>query len=243
MSLHKENSSTEIFHRKEISQSIKQGFFDIFPLCLSVLPWGLLAGSMAIQTGLTFWQSVGMSAILFAGAAQLVTLGLIVAKANFISILITIFFLTAQHLLYSLTFRDRVKGLPLKDRLSIGFLLTDELFAVGSNEKCKFRYNKYYLISAGLTFYIFWNIFSLIGIYIAKSIPNLDQYHLDFSIVATFIAIIVPLIKNYIYVIGVIISITLAIIFHHYQINGSVVLAGIIGMIVCGCIESYLKNE
>ena len=51
--------------------SFVRGAIEMLPLCVSVIPWGILAGSMAIQAGLTFWQSVGMSAIVFAGAAQL----------------------------------------------------------------------------------------------------------------------------------------------------------------------------
>lgn len=232
---------TYLLKEENIAKPIKQGVIDMLPLCISVLPWGLLAGSMAIQTGLDFWQSVGMSAILFAGAAQLVTLGMLTTSASMISIIITIFFITAQHLLYGLTFRDRVKEYSLKDRLSIGFLLTDELFAVGSNEKNSLKNNKIYLISAGLTFYISWNIFSIIGIYIAKSIPNLENYYLDFSIVATFIAIIVPLIKNKIYLIGTIISVFLSVFLSSMNINGAIVISGLTGMIICGILEGIKK--
>ncbi len=47
------------------------GALKITPLCIAVLPWGLLAGSMAIQAGLSPAQAIGMSAFVFAGAAQL----------------------------------------------------------------------------------------------------------------------------------------------------------------------------
>jgi predicted branched-subunit amino acid permease len=48
----------------------------------------------------------------------------------------------------------------------------------------------------GLTFYIAWNLFTLAGIVLGKSIPGLDQLGLDFSIVATFIALITPVVRN-----------------------------------------------
>lgn len=221
---------------------LRQGFLDSLPLCVAVFPWGLLAGSMAVHTGLDFWQSMGMSAIIFAGAAQLVTLGLIASNASILSIMITIFFITAQHLLYGLTFRERVRQFSLRSRMMIGFLLTDELFAVASHEKCKYKTNKYYLASVGFTFYLFWNVFNLIGIMIAKNIPHLAQYHLDFSIVATFIAIIVPLIKNVIYLLGVVISIVLSVLLHHYHVQGAVVIAGLLAMLCCGFLEGRNKK-
>ena len=40
----------------------------ILPLCVAVLPWGLLAGSMAIQAGLTTAQAVAMSALVLVDA-------------------------------------------------------------------------------------------------------------------------------------------------------------------------------
>lgn len=67
------------------------GAIKITPLCLAVLPWGLLAGSMAIQAGLSPLQAIGMSAFVFAGAAQLVSLGMIMAGAPLVSIVISVF--------------------------------------------------------------------------------------------------------------------------------------------------------
>ncbi len=93
----------------EQTQAGRKGFMagviEMLPLCVSVLPWGILAGSMAVQSGLSFWQSVGMSAIVYAGAAQLVTLGLLVSGANILTIIISVFFITSQHLIYGLSLR------------------------------------------------------------------------------------------------------------------------------------------
>ena len=83
----------------------------MLPLCISVIPWGILAGSMAIQAGLSFWQSIGMSAIIFAGAAQLVTLGLTMAGASLFTIVVSVFFITSQHFIYGMTLREFVLSL------------------------------------------------------------------------------------------------------------------------------------
>ena len=73
------------------SQDFMQGALDILPLSIAVLPWGILAGSVAIDTGLTIPQAVAMSAVVFAGAAQLVSLGMWSADATAITIAITVF--------------------------------------------------------------------------------------------------------------------------------------------------------
>ena len=96
------------------SQDFMQGALDILPLSIAVLPWGILAGSVAIDAGLTIPQAVAMSAVVFAGAAQLVSLGMWSADATAITIAITVFFLTSQHFIYALTLRKDIthKGKP-----------------------------------------------------------------------------------------------------------------------------------
>lgn len=53
-----------------------QGVVAMIPLSVAVIPWGLLAGSYAIDSGLSPIESQALSAILFAGSAQLVVTGM-----------------------------------------------------------------------------------------------------------------------------------------------------------------------
>ncbi len=219
------------------------GSIEMLPLCLSVIPWGLLAGSMAIQSGLTLWQSIGMSAIIFAGAAQLVTLGLLLSGASVFTLLVSVFFITAQHFIYGLTLRSFIAHLNIRFRIPIGFLLTDELFALSIAKKNKKTLTPGYLIGAGLVFYLTWNIASLLGIFMATAIPDLDKYHLDFSIIATFITLIVPMINRLSVVAGVALSLLLSILLSYYHVEGAVIIAGLCGMLFSVIISRLLKEH
>lgn len=223
--------------------SFWRGAVEMLPLCISVIPWGILAGSMAIQAGLTFWQAVGMSAILFAGAAQLVTLGLIMAGTSLFTIVVSVFFITSQHFIYGLTLREFVSCLGLKLRLPIGFLLTDELFALSESKNKRAALTPAYLIGGGLTFYLSWNIFSLVGIAMASAVPNLDKYHLDYSIVATFIMLVVPMVKNISTLAGVAVSLVLSMVLSYCHFDSAIVLAGLSGMFVSAWVSGILKEQ
>lgn len=59
-----------------------RGAAAIMPLSLATAPWGLLAGSMAIEANLTPLQGQGLSSIVFAGAAQLVAIGMLKGGAG-----------------------------------------------------------------------------------------------------------------------------------------------------------------
>ena len=221
------------------SQRFWQGALHILPLCLAVLPWGVLAGSMAVSQGFTPLQSIGLSVFVFAGAAQLVTISMVAAGSGFIAICLTILVITAQHLLYALIMREHVINLPLKQRLPIGFLLTDELFALSVGKK---NYNFAYLIGAGLCFYLAWIGFTVVGVLLAASVPNLADYHLDFSIVATFIAIVVPMIKRISTLVGVLVSLTLSLLLSSLAVSGAIVLAGLLGML-CAVTVARWRGE
>ncbi len=204
------------------------GAAHILPLCLAVLPWGVLAGSMAVSHGFSPLQSIGLSVFVFAGAAQLVTISMVAAGSGFIAICLTILIITAQHLLYALILREHVSSLPLKKRLPVAFLLTDELFALSVGKR---SYDFAYLMGAGLCFYLAWVGFTVVGVLLAASVPNLADYHLDFSIVATFIAIVVPMIKRISSLVGVIVSLLLSLVLSSLAVSGAIVIAGLVGML------------
>ena len=226
---------------RQIMRAFGLGALHVLPLCLAVIPWGILAGSMAVDAGLTFAQSVGMSAIIFAGAAQLVTLGLVFSGAGMLTIIVSVFFITAQHLLYGLTLRPYVAHLKWYQRITIGFLLTDELFAVSAQPKVKLT--PAYMIGAGLCFYLAWVAVSIVGIIMASQVSDLSRYHLDFSIVATLLAIVIPLIKTFSTLVGVIVSFCLSIVFNWLNIEGGVVIGGLTGMFIAVCVAKIRGEQ
>ncbi|WP_247712395.1 AzlC family ABC transporter permease [Morganella morganii] len=206
------------------------GALHITPLNLAVVPWAILAGSMAVDSGLTFAQSVAMSAMVFAGAAQLVTLGLLNSGAGVITIIVSVFFITSQHLLYGLTLRPHVCPFSPLQRAGIGFLLTDELFAVSVAGRQRLSFA--YLFGAGLSFYLVWVLVSILGIVLAHSISDLSQLRLDFSVVATLLAIVVPLIKSKSALAGALLSFVVTIMLTRAGIQGSAVIAGVSAMLL-----------
>ena len=205
------------------------GAIAILPLSLAVAPWGLLAGSMAIEANLTPLEGQGLSAIVFAGAAQLVAIGMLKGGANLFSIILTTLLLTSQHLLYGLSMRPVISDLPVRWRVGLGFLLTDEFFALTSQYD-KQQFNRWYALGVGLTFYVAWNLFTLAGIVLGQNIPHLDKLGLDFSIVATFVALIAPLVRNLPTVVCVAVSLFSSVLFSFWHWETALVLAGLLGM-------------
>ncbi|RQW64282.1 branched-chain amino acid ABC transporter permease [Vibrio viridaestus] len=213
----------------------------MFPLSVAVLPWGLLAGSFALDAGLNPFESQALSAILFAGSAQLVAIGMMKAGAGLVTMLVTILFITSRHFLYSISMRDKISPLPIRWRLLLGFLLTDELFAICGQQNDK-QFNSWYVLGAGLSFYLAWNLATLIGIVAGSLIPQLNQLGLEFAVAATFISIVIPNIKSLSVVAAVLTAIVLSVGLTVIQFGGSLIVASI-GAMLAGYVTEKLKGE
>ncbi|WP_443088482.1 AzlC family ABC transporter permease [Vibrio sp. LaRot3] len=219
-----------------------QGSVAMFPLSVAVIPWGLLAGSYAIESGLSVLESQALSAILFAGSAQLVAIGMIKTGVGLATMLLTVLFITSRHLLYSVSMRQAIAPLPLRWRLSLGFLLTDELFAVCGNTSPK-RLKPWYALGAGLSFYLFWNLATLVGIIAGSKIPALNQLGLEFAVAATFIAIVIPTVKNRPTLLAVIVALVLSVLLNLAQMEGALIIASVGAMLSGYLAEKYGQKQ
>lgn len=219
-----------------------QGMVAMIPLSIAVLPWGLLAGSFAIDIGLHPLEGQALSVILFAGSAQLVAMGMIKAGAGLTTMLLTTFFITSRHFLYSVSMRSKISPLPLRWRLSLGFLLTDELFAVCGHQTDK-QFNRWYALGAGLSFYLFWNLATFAGIVAGSYIPALNELGLEFAVAATFIAIVIPTIKNIPILVSVLGALVLSVGLTYWEIEGSLMFASVGGMLLGYLTEKYWGEQ
>ncbi len=219
-----------------------QGTIAIFPLSVAVIPWGILVGSFAMNIGMNPFEGQALSAILYAGSAQLVAVGMIKAGVGIGTMLLTTFFITSRHLLYSVSMRTKISTLSLKWRLILGFLLTDELFAVVGNTEPE-RFEPWYAFGAGFSFYLVWNFATLAGIVAGSHIPNLDQYGLEFAVAATFIALVVPNIKRIPVLVSVLVALVVSVLCAYYQIEGALMISSIIAMLSGYFCESLLGER
>lgn len=218
-----------------------QGTIAMIPLSVAVIPWGLLAGSYAIESGLSPLESQALSAILFAGSAQLVATGMIKAGVGLTTMLLTTLFITSRHFLYSVSMRDKIGKLPLRWRLALGYLLTDELFAICGNQSEQ-RFEPWYALGAGLSFYLCWNLATLIGIVAGSYIPALNELGLEFAVAATFIALVIPNIKNSPTLVAVLVALVLSVSLNLIQFEGALMIASIGGMLAGYLAETITRR-
>ena len=210
-----------------------RGVLDMLPLSLAVLPWGILFGSLAVQRGFSWLEAQLFSGIIFGGAVQIVTVELIADNSSLFTVLFTAFIISSRHFLYGLSLRERLSPQPLRWRLGLSFLLTDELFALSGHRRAYIgNLRLYYGLAAGGSFYLAWNFWTFIGIVAGASLPDLTDLGLDFAIAATFIALVVPGIKSLATLAAVVTAATASVFFTLWHFELGLICSALLAMIV-----------
>ena len=107
-----------------------QGARDMLPMLLGAMPFGIIFGSLAGAAGLSPGQTLGMSALVFAGSAQFIAVSLLAGGAGIAVVLLTTLVVNLRHALYSASLQPYVRHLPKRWRMPLAFWLTDEAYAV-----------------------------------------------------------------------------------------------------------------
>ena len=105
------------------SKDFRQGFVEMLPACVGLVPFGLVCGVGAAAAGANWLGSLGMSAIIFSGAAQIVAAQMLAADAPFAVIVLTTTVLGLRLLMYSAAIAPYLKPLPERWQRALAFLL------------------------------------------------------------------------------------------------------------------------
>jgi 4-azaleucine resistance transporter AzlC len=180
-------------------QEFLHGCRDIFPLIVGAIPFGIIFGTLSIGAGLSTWQTIGMSALVFAGSAQFIAVTLITGGVGAAVVLLTTFVVNLRHALYSAALQPFVRHLSNRWRVPLAFWLTDEAFAVIQHRYARddaSPYKHWFFLGAALTMYLSWQLATLAGIAFGQAVPDVASWGLDFAMIATFVGIAVPMMRT-----------------------------------------------
>lgn len=218
-----------------------QGLLDELPLQAGIIPFGMVYGILGMESGMTALQTFLLSSILFGGASQIVFTQLIASTTPAAILIPSIGAINARHLLYSTSMLQYLAHLPLKWRVILSYLLTDEAYAVSIRrftDRPANQHMHYHLLGSGLMLFMVWQLSTLAGIVLGKAIPA--EFELGFAIPLSFLAIVLPLLrKRAEYVAGGVAGIV-ALSCQALPWNSWLILAAICG-IIAGMATEYLN--
>ncbi len=169
-------------------------------LCLPLIP-GTIAmsaafGTIAAQKGLTLLEATLMSALLFAGASQLVamevwnnvwtfgtvtTLALVVATVNM------------RYILMGAALQPWFGSMPKGRVAGILFLLVDANWIIAMRYRAEGGSDAGMMLGAGLLMWMFWIAGTVPGYFVGDLVRNPQRFGLDLVLPIFFAAMLVPL--------------------------------------------------
>ncbi|WP_319477827.1 AzlC family ABC transporter permease [Marispirochaeta aestuarii] len=221
-----------------------KGARDTIPLLLGALPFGMIYGTLAVTAGLSRAAAIGMSALVFAGSAQFIAVGLIAAGTPVLIIIGTTLIVNLRHLLYSTTLLPHLKKLPLFWRMPLAFWLTDETFAVSVHRwmaEDPSPNKHWYQLGSSLAMYLNWQFWCFMGLVLGESLPRAAEWGLDVAMPVTFIGMTIPFVKNLPMLVCVLTASFCALIFNELPYKAGLMIACTLG-ILAGLISERLRR-
>ena len=165
------------------------------PVLFGFIPVGIAYAVLAMQSGFDGVQTILMSVFVFAGASQMMAVGMYAQGAGIIAMIVTTFILNLRHLIMSTCVMNKMKAAPRRMRLFAAFGVTDETFSIYTavNES---KSNVRFFLGVAAVTYFSWVGSSVLGVLANNVLPDIVSKSLGIALYALFIALLTPNVRR-----------------------------------------------
>ncbi len=216
-------------------QEFRAGALATVPLELGAIPFAILYGAVAVNNGLSGWATAAMSAFVFAGSAQLISVGMVASGVGVAMIVLTTFVVNLRHALYSATLAPHMRHLPQRWLAPLAFWLTDESFVIviaRYTQPDRSPLKHWYYFGSALTMYVNWQVWTWVGILAGKSIPNPQAWGLEFALPVSFIGMLIPSLRRRSLLLSALAAGAAAVVFAGLPNRLGLIAAALVGVVV-----------
>ncbi|WP_053361824.1 AzlC family ABC transporter permease [Bacillus sp. FJAT-27251] len=172
----------------------KKGLQGGISIAIGYMPVALTFGLIAKTTGLTLGETLMMSLLVFAGAAQYISLSLLAQGIGMVEIVLTTFIVNIRHFLMAASLNEKAEDDTPGKRMLYSFGITDETFSVAATQPGTVSTG--YMFGLTLISYSSWVVFSGVGFLIGAGLPKTLQESMSIALYAMFIGLLVPSMKK-----------------------------------------------
>jgi len=217
----------------------------ISPFLLGVVPFGLVYGVTAIDRGLDPALVAAMSAIVFAGAAQLAAVDLIAKGSPALVVVTTILVVNLRYPMYAASIAPHFRAFSARSRAICAYLMTDQAYAVALTE---YREREpgadrrlWYYVGGALTLWIAWQLATLTGILVGARVP--PGLSLEFAIPLTFLALLVPNVSDRWSAVAAAVGGVGTVLGTNLPYDVSLVAAALLGVVVATVLDGAVDTD
>ncbi|MEK7436127.1 MAG: AzlC family ABC transporter permease [Pseudomonadota bacterium] len=176
-------------------------FLAALKACLPVLPgvlaFGTISGVAMVAAGMPNYLAMLMSVLVYAGSSQLAALQLLTSGSPLAIAVLAALVINLRFSIYSLSIAPHLAAAGTRWRPLLAYLLSDNGYAMslrGYERHLGAEDKVWYYFGCCVAIWTTWQIGTLTGVLLGARIPA--DWHLEFSIVLTFLAIVAPTIRD-----------------------------------------------
>ena len=216
------------------TSSFWRGLRDGLPFLIIVVPFAMLFGVLATESGLSVFETMSFSVVVIAGAAQFTALQLLNDNAPAVVALLSALAVNMRMAMYSASITPHLGALPFWKRAIVAYFLVDQTYASSvldyerhpdQTPAQKFAY----FLGVMIPICPPWYAATLAGAWAGEVIST--DSGLDFALPIAFIAIIAPALRTPAHRIAATAAAVLALAFVWLPFNLGLIVGGIGGMI------------
>ena len=174
----------------------RSGFIDALPLWLGVVPFGFVYAAAGRRAGLSGWDIQLMSVLVYAGGAQFTVARLVAQGTPRHLLVVATALINLRHVLYGVSLAPYLRPVQAVLRAGTAFFIVDESYGLGLRAFAEGRGTARYLVGAGVSLYLAWNLGTALGIAFTAALPDPRNLGLDLVFPLTFAALLAPLLRQ-----------------------------------------------
>jgi len=214
------------------------------PALFGIGAWGMVVGVAMVKSGLSVWQALGMTLLVFAGSAQLASLPLIAAGAPVWVIFLTAVVVNLRFVIFSALLAPHFAQLTLRQRFLLGYGAGDMTTAMflqkypsEKPEAGKVSYLK------GLLYpnWAAWQVGSIAGVLLGSTVP--PEWGLGFAGTLAIVCITVPMVASRPALAGVVVAAAVSVLAYDMPYKLGLLVAVIVGMLTAMVVEEWLERR
>lgn len=223
---------------------VKRILTPALPVVMGYIPVGFAYGVLGVNAGISTFNTILMSLIVFAGSAQLMATGFFAQGLNPFSIIITTFIVNLRHLLMSASLSTHMKEWKKAEVAGFCYELTDETFAVHSLRFIGGDTSALPAMSINIICQLSWVVGTVLGALAGNLISDVRPFALDYALPAMFIALLILQVHNRKHIIVAIVGAVISVILWKIGITQwNVILATVVGATLGAILETVYKKN
>lgn len=212
----------------------------ILSILAGYLPSGIAFGALSTAVHVPWYFTIALSIVVYSGAVQSAFIGFWSLGFDPVSLILTAFLLNLRHTFYGPHLEEHYSNVRMRDILTIGPFVTDEVYAIGIGTR-GMTISKLRVVS--IFSYTLWIMGTMLGIALTGGIPSFILPILYLALPSLFLGLMMPKLRGGPTSSAAAASIVVSILFKLYGLPAYFILASIVVGVSAGLVAMAPSKE